>query len=88
MVEVFDGLSAFGSESTVTSLPDCSVIGVSAGLLNQNVVAINIVAGFQDDGLAKAALQTLNEQGIRLGESVPQDSAAWQDGILVLVRQI
>ena len=78
MVAVFDGRSAFGSESAVTSPPNSSVMGVSAELLDQNVVAINIVAAFQEDGLAKAALQTLNDDGIRLGESVPKDSAARQ----------
>ena len=61
---------------------------VSAELLNQNVVATNFVAGCQEVGLAEAALQALSDEGIRLGESVPQDSAARQEGSLVRVRQI
>jgi hypothetical protein len=88
VVAVFDGCRALGSQSGIAGFPDCSVMGVSAELLDQNVVAINIVAAFQEDGLAKAALQTLNDSGIRLGESVPQDSAARQEGSLVQVRQI
>ena len=74
--------------SQYAGLPDCSGMGVSAELLDQNVVAINIVAAFHEEGLAKAALQTLNDAGIRLGGSVPQDSAARQEGSLVWVRQI
>ena len=88
VVAVFDGCSGLGSQPGIAGLPDCSVMGVSAELLDQNVVAINIVAAFQEDGLAEAALQTLNDAGIRLGESVPRDSAVRQEGSLVWVRQI
>ena len=88
VVAVFNGCSGLGSQPGIAGLPDCSVMGVSAELLDQNVVAINIVAAFQEDGLAEAALQTLNDAGIRLGESVPRDSAVRQEGSLVWVRQI
>ena len=84
---VFDGCSALSSLSAVGGLPDCNVIGVSAELLNQNVVATNFVAGCQEVGLAEAALQALNDEGMRLGESVPQDSAARQEGSLVRVSK-
>jgi len=45
------------------------------------------VAGCQEVGLAEAALQALNDVGIRMGESVPQDSAARQEGSLVRVSK-
>jgi hypothetical protein len=88
VVAVFDGCRALGSQPCVGSLQDCSVMGVSAKLLFQNALAINIVAAFQEDGLAKAALQTLNDAELRLVGSVTQDSAARQEGSLVWVRQI
>ena len=88
VIAIFDGCWALGSQLGIGDLLDCSAMGVSAELLDQNVVAINIVAAFDEDGLAKAALQTLNDAGIRLGESVPQDSAARQEGSLVRIRQI
>ena len=88
VVAVFDGCRALGSQPGVGSLQDCSVMGVSAKLLYQNALAINIVAAFQEDGLAKAALQTLNDAELRLVGSVTQDSAARQEGSLVWVRQI
>jgi len=88
VVAVFDGCRALGSQPGVASLQDCSVMGVSAKLLYQNALAINIVAAFQADGLAKAALQTLNDAELRLVGSVTQDSAARQEGSLVWVRQI
>jgi hypothetical protein len=88
VVAVFNGCSALGGLSPIADLPDCSVAGVSAELLDQDTVAINVVAGFQEDGHAKAALEVLNTQGIRLGDSVPQDSAARQEGSLVRVRLI
>ena len=88
VVAVFDGCSGLGSQPGIGGLLDCSVMGVSAELLDQNVVAINIVAAFQEDGLAKAALLTLNDAELRLAGSVTQDSASRQEGSLVLVRQI
>jgi len=88
VVAIFDGCSALGSLSALAGVPDCNVAGVSAELLDQNTVALNVVAGFQDYEHAKAALRTLNEEGIRLGESDPQDSAARQEGSLVRVRLI
>ena len=87
VLAVFDGCSALSSLSAVGGLPDCNVIGVSAELLNQNVEATNLVAGCQEVGLAEAALQALNDVGIRMGESVPQDSAARQEGSLVRVSK-
>ena len=88
VVAIFGDCSALGSLSAVSGLPGCSGVGVSAELLDQTVVAVNIVAGFQGDGHAEAALQTLNDEGILLGGSVPQDTATQQDGTLVRVRQI
>ena len=79
----------FGLEQSIGSwrIPGLQRDSVSAELLNQNVVATNFVAGCQEVGLAEAALQALSDEGIRLGESVPQDSAARQEGSLVRVSK-
>ena len=79
----------FGLEQSIGSwrITGLQRDSVSAELLNQNVVATDFVAGCQEVGLAEAALQALNDEGIRLGESVPQDSAARQEGSLVRVSK-
>ena len=79
----------FGLEQSIGSwrITGLQRDSVSAELLNQNVVATNFVAGCQEVGLAEAALQALSDEGIRLGESVPQDSAARQEGSLVRVSK-
>ena len=79
----------FGLEQSIGSwrITGLQRDSVSAELLNQNVVATDFVAGCQEVGLAEAALQALNDEGMRLGESVPQDSAARQEGSLVRVSK-
>ena len=79
----------FGLEQSISSwrITGLQRDSVSAELLNQNVAATNFVAGCQEVGLAEAALQALNDEGIRMGESVPQDSAARQEGSLVRVSK-
>jgi hypothetical protein len=76
VVALFDGCSALGSISAVASLDDCNAAGVSAELIDKDTIAINVIAGFEDDGQAKAALGSLNATGVLLGGAVPQDWAA------------
>jgi hypothetical protein len=88
VVALFDGCSALDSISAVAGLEDCNAAGVSAELIDQDTISINVIAGFQEDGKAEAALRSLKAAGILLGEAVPQDWAARQEGSLVRVRLI
>ena len=72
----------------MASLDDCNASGVSAELIDRDTIAINVVAGFQENNQAEAALRSLKAAGILLGEAVPQDWAARQEGSLVRVRLI
>ena len=88
VVAVFGDCGNLSSPAAASGLDGCISFGASAELLDQDKVAINAVALFQQEGQASAATETFNGAGIRLGGLVPEKSIARQEGLLVRVRLI
>ena len=85
---IFRDCADLGALGKVAGPGGCTGAAVSAEVLDEELVALNLVVAFQTESQAAAAFQALNQGDFRLGELEPKKSAARQEATLLRLRLI